>query len=180
MAFNVTSQIDSRVIIDQPGAEKLLGKGDMLWVPPDVPKPVRLQGAFVSDKEIAKLVSYLKSAGVAPEYKTEIFEMSDHLEKAGKSVSAGGNSVDDLFNEAVDIITTSGKASASLLQRRLSIGYARAARILDELEEKGIISRANGSKPREVLQKPANPLPNVEGYAPQPYDEDEEHIDSIS
>lgn len=151
VAFNVASQIDSRVIIDQPGAEKLLGKGDMLFVPPDVPKPTRLQGAFIADKEINTLVNYLKSTGVKPEYKTEIFDMSERSES--KSISAGGSSVDELYDEAVEIVTSSGKASASLLQRRLSIGYARAARILDELEQNGIISSANGSKPREVITK---------------------------
>lgn len=186
VAFNVTSQIDSRVIIDQPGAEKLLGKGDMLFVPPDVPKPNRLQGAMVSDREISKLVTYLKNAGVAPEYKHDIFEISDQMDRAGKSVSAGGDGVDDLFNEAVEIVTQSGKASASLLQRRLAIGYARAARILDELEGKGIISTANGSKPREVLQKPANPMPSLDegtgggDYAPQAYDEGEEPVETIN
>lgn len=150
IAFNVTSQIDSRVIIDQPGAEKLLGKGDMLFVPPDVPKPVRLQGAYVADKEITKLVAYLRNTGVNPDYKMEIFNVA---QRVNKSVSAGGDSVDEFFDEAIEIVRSSGKASASLLQRRLSIGYARAARILDELEQKGIISQANGSKPREVLIK---------------------------
>ncbi len=161
VAFNVASQIDSRVIIDQPGAEKLLGKGDMLYVPPDAPKPTRLQGAFVTDKEIVNLVNYLKSQGVPPEYESKIFEMTDKAERSEKSIAAGGDNVDELFNEAVEIVTSSGKASASLLQRRLSIGYARAARILDELEEKGIISPANGAKPREVLIK-NNDLPSLE------------------
>jgi S-DNA-T family DNA segregation ATPase FtsK/SpoIIIE len=134
IAFNVSSQIDSRVILDQPGAEKLLGRGDMLFVPPDAPKPTRLQGSYVTDKEINSLTNFLKSQGVAPEYRPEIFEMSDKIERSEMSVAAGGEKVDELFNEAVDVITSSGKASASLLQRRLSIGYARAARILDEME----------------------------------------------
>jgi S-DNA-T family DNA segregation ATPase FtsK/SpoIIIE len=150
VAFNVASQIDSRVIIDQPGAEKLLGKGDMLFVPPDAPKPTRLQGAFVTDKEINNLVNFLKSQGVAPEYRPEIYEMADKMERNERSVAAGGDSVDNLFDEAIEIVNSTGKASASLLQRRLSIGYARAARILDELEEKGVIGPAQGSKPREV------------------------------
>lgn len=148
IAFNVTSQVDSRVIIDQPGAEKLLGKGDMLFVPPDDSKPRRLQGAFISDKEINNLVSYLKAAGLTPDYREEeIFSVPDNT----KSISAGGDNVDDLFHDAVEIVTAEKKASASLLQRRLSIGYARAARILDELEAKRIIGPANGSKPRDVL-----------------------------
>lgn len=149
VAFNVASQIDSRVIIDQPGAEKLLGKGDMLFIPPDIPKPLRLQGAYVDDREINNLVNNLKSRGVPTDYRIDILNNSD--EKSGKSVSAGGTSVDPLFNEAVEIITSAGKASASLLQRRLSIGYARAARIIDELEEKGVVSEGKGSKARSVI-----------------------------
>ena len=148
VAFNVASQIDSRVIIDQPGAEKLLGKGDMLFVPPDVQKPVRLQGSFITDKEINNLVSYLKAQGMPPEYKQEIFEMN---EKVNRSVAAGGGELDEHFEEAKEIVLSTGKASASLLQRRLAVGYARAARIIDELEQKGIIGPASGSKPRGIL-----------------------------
>ena len=147
IAFNVASQIDSRVIIDQPGAEKLLGKGDMLFVPPDAAKPVRIQGSLVTDKEINQVVSYLKGQGVEPDYKEGIFEMKEH----GRSVSMGGETKDVLFEEALDAVVTAGRASASLLQRRLSIGYARAARILDELEAEGVIGPGHGSKPREIL-----------------------------
>ncbi|MBT6401059.1 DNA translocase FtsK [candidate division WWE3 bacterium] len=148
VAFNVTSQVDSRVIIDQPGAEKLLGKGDMLFMPPDASKPIRVQGAFVTEKEISRLVNYLKSLGSGPEYNEEVFQVKD---TAKKSVSAGGESKDALFDEAIEVVTTAGKASASLLQRRLSIGYARAARILDELEAEGAVGPSKGSKPRDVL-----------------------------
>lgn len=154
VAFNVSSQIDSRVIIDQPGAEKLLGKGDMLFVPPDMAKPMRLQGAWVSEGEISKLVSFLKTQGVNPDYKKEVFEVSSRAEK---SMAAGGEAVDELYDEAVDIVVSAKKASASLLQRRLSIGYARAARILDELEENGVVGPAQGSKPREVLTRQEMP-----------------------
>lgn len=164
VAFNVASQVDSRVIIDQPGAEKLLGKGDMLFVPPDASKPTRIQGAFVTDKEIADVVNYLKGTGIAPDYK-EIVETKDKT----LSVSAGGESKDDLFDEAVEIVVSSGKASASLLQRRLSIGYARAARILDELESQGIIGEAHGSKPRQILAK--STLENGD-LADQPFDDE--------
>ncbi len=149
VAFNVTSQVDSRVIIDQPGAEKLLGRGDMLFVPPDAAKPKRIQGTLVSDKEINNVVNYMRSAGIGPEYKDSILEMKDKT----LSVSAGGDAKDDFFKEAVEIIVSAGKASASLLQRRLSIGYARAARILDELESEGYVGPAQGSKPRDVLIK---------------------------
>ncbi len=150
-AFSVASQIDSRVIIDQPGAEKLLGKGDMLFVPPDAAKPTRLQGAFVSYPEVDAVVSFLKGQGIEPDYKDEVLRMeTDHLQKVGSS--DWGSDVDPHFDEAVDIIKSLGKASASLLQRKLSIGYARAARIIDEMEAKGIIGPAgNGSKAREVL-----------------------------
>lgn len=148
VAFNVTNNVDSRVIIDQPGAEKLLGKGDMLFVPPDVSKPTRIQGAFIDDKEISKLVSFLKSSGIEPENKEEeIFATKTE----GRSISAGGDDTDEYFDEALDIVVNEGKASASLLQRRLSIGYSRAARILDELEAKGVVGPPKGSKPREVL-----------------------------
>ncbi len=149
IAFGVTSQVDSRVIIDQPGAEKLLGMGDMLFVPPDDSKPTRIQGALVTDKEINNLVSYLKSRGVKPDYKNDITEIKEP--EVGKSVAAGGESVDELFDEAVELVVAEGKGSASLLQRKLSIGYSRAARILDELEAHGIVGPANGSKPREIL-----------------------------
>jgi S-DNA-T family DNA segregation ATPase FtsK/SpoIIIE len=153
-AFNVTSQIDSRVIIDQPGAEKLLGKGDMLFVPPDVQKPIRLQSAYISDKEIANLVAYLKGQGIGPDYKQEVLQMTgDKTQKGSGGASSWGDDVeDDLFDEAVEIVQSAGKASASLLQRKLSIGYARAARIIDIMEQKGIISTAaGGSKARDVL-----------------------------
>jgi DNA segregation ATPase FtsK/SpoIIIE, S-DNA-T family len=148
IAFNVASQIDSRVIIDQPGAEKLLGKGDMLFIPPDAPKPTRLQGSFISDSEISQLVGYLKGTGVVPEYKKEIFEMAD---KPSSGATIEGEELDPLFNEAVETVMSSGKASASLLQRRLSVGYARAARIIDQLEQEGIVGPQDGAKPRQVL-----------------------------
>jgi len=153
-AFNVTSNTDSRVIIDQPGAEKLLGRGDMLFVPPDAQKPIRLQGAMIADREIANLVNYLKSQDVPPEYKEEILSMSPEKGTRGGNVNStwGSDVDDDLFDEAVELVVALGKASASLLQRKLSIGYARAARLIDIMEEKGIIGQAvGGSKARDVL-----------------------------
>ncbi len=152
-AFNVPSQIDSRVILDQPGAEKLLGKGDMLFVPPDVQKPVRLQVANITDKEINNLVNYLKSQGMPTDYRDDILQMPANKGTKGANGSATwGEDVDELFDQAVEIISTAGKASASLLQRKLSIGYARAARIIDEMEEKGIIGHSmGGSKTRDIL-----------------------------
>jgi DNA segregation ATPase FtsK/SpoIIIE, S-DNA-T family len=154
IAFNVTSMIDSRVIIDTPGAEKLLGRGDMLYIPPDQAKPRRIQGAFVDDAEINALIKYLQNTGKEPEYQDDV--TSAYRAKGKSSFSGNENldNVDEQFEDAIRICVDSGKASASLLQRRLSIGYARAARILDQLERAGIISASDGSsKPRDVLIK---------------------------
>ena len=147
MAFNVTSQVDSRVIIDQVGAEKLLGRGDMLYVPPDVSKPQRIQGVFVSEPEINRLIEFLKKSGVEPQYTEEV--ITTPLTKLGST--RGSGSQDELFEEAVKIIVQHDRASASLLQRRLRIGYARAARLLDELEAAGVVGVGDGSKARDVL-----------------------------
>lgn len=148
VAFAVSSQVDSRVIIDTQGAEKLLGKGDMLFLPPESAKPIRIQGAFISDKDTRELVTYLKNQGVVPQYTEEVVSMP----KPGTvSVEGVDGETDELFKEAVELVCQADKASASLLQRRLSIGYARAARILDQLEAAGVVGPADGSKPREVL-----------------------------
>lgn len=152
IAFNVSSMIDSRVILDGPGAEKLLGRGDMLFMPPDASKPMRIQGVFVQDNEINNLIKYLKSTGITPEYTAEVTEMP--VGKVGGKGSAGDR--DDLFEEAVRTICQYDRASASLLQRRLKVGYARAARILDELEESGVVGPGDGSKPRDVLVRNAD------------------------
>lgn len=157
IAFNVASMIDSRVIIDSPGAEKLLGRGDMLFIPPEDSKARRIQGTFVDDAELNRLVEYLKQAGVEPEYSQEV--TSAYVAKGPSSFGAGGEAlgdVDDLFEEAVRVCVEYDKASASLLQRRLSIGYARAARILDQLERAGVVNSAEGAKPRDVLVKNAD------------------------
>ena len=146
IAFNVASQVDSRVVIDQAGAEKLLGRGDMLYVPPDASKPQRIQGVFVSEPEINKLIEFLKRSGVEPQYTEEVTAMP-----VPKLAGAGGQ--DDLFEEAVRVVTQYDRASASLLQRRLRIGYARAARLLDQLETAGVVGVAEGSKARDVLIK---------------------------
>lgn len=153
IAFAVSSQIDSRVILDTQGAEKLLGKGDMLYLPPDQAKPSRIQGAFVNDKEIKDLVNFVKNQGVPVQYTEEVTTMT----KSGKTAVAGVvGDTDDLFSEAVKIVCQYERASASLLQRRLSIGYARAARVIDQLQDAGVIAASDGSsKPREVLIKNA-------------------------
>lgn len=153
IAFNVSSQVDSRVIIDEPGAEKLLGRGDMLYIPPDQAKPARVQGTFVSEPEIKKLIDFLKKTSPSPAYTEKVTEMA-----SGKKMRGGIGEMeekDEFFEEAVRTICNYDRASASLLQRRLKIGYARAARILDQLEQRGIVSPADGSKPREVLVKNA-------------------------
>ena len=153
IAFAVSSLVDSRVILDTQGAEKLLGRGDMLYLPPEQAKPLRIQGAFVSDKEITSLVTFLKNQGVSPQYTEEVTSMA----KPGTvSVPGVDGDIDNLFQEAVKIVCQYDRASASLLQRRLSVGYARAARIIDQLEASGVVGPADGSKPREVLVQDAN------------------------
>lgn len=148
IAFAVASQVDSRVILDMQGAEKLLGRGDMLYLPPEQAKPVRIQGAFVSDSELNKLVTFLKRQGVTPQYTEEVIQMP----KPGTTQVPGvDGELDERFAEAVRVVCQYDRASASLLQRRLSIGYARAARIVDQLESAGVVGPAEGSKPREVL-----------------------------
>lgn len=152
IAFNVSSMIDSRVIIDSPGAEKLLGRGDMLYVPPDQAKPTRVQGTYVSDHEIRKLISFIKSEGQKPTYSEEI-TTKFHSSKEGGTV-AGGTSEDGrdkLFVDAIKIVLKYDRASVSVLQRFLSVGYGRAARIMDQLFEAGIVGQGEGSKPREIF-----------------------------
>lgn len=147
IAFNVTSAVDSRVILDMTGAEKLLGRGDMLYIPPDQAKPTRIQGTYLSDGEIQKLIDFLKKSGEQPSYINEVTTKYKPLAAVGDS----DEERDDLFEEAVRVVCRYDRASASLLQRRLSIGYARAARILDQLQKDGLVSPPEGSKPREVL-----------------------------
>ncbi len=151
IAFNVSSMVDSRVIIDMPGAEKLLGRGDMLYIPPEQAKPSRIQGTYVSDREVKKVVDYLKTKVPHVEFTEEIVKQQVSLKK-GNTVS-GVDGKDPLFGEAVRVVCQHDRASSSLLQRRLSIGYARAARILDQLEIDGIVGPGEGSKPRDVLVK---------------------------
>lgn len=154
IAFNVTTMIDSRVIIDSPGAEKLLGKGDMLYIPPDQAKPSRIQGTFVSETDMKRVINHLKNLQLEVEYTKEV--TTKFAPKKIKGADGLVGEVDDMFEDAVKVVTNYDRASASLLQRRLSIGYARAARILDQLQQAGIVSPQDGSKPREVLIKNAD------------------------
>jgi DNA segregation ATPase FtsK/SpoIIIE, S-DNA-T family len=153
IAFNVSSMIDSRVILDMPGAEKLLGRGDMLYVPPEQSKPSRIQGTYVSEQEVNKVVEFLKSKNTPVEYTQEVTTQSVSMSSKKGGMNLGVNGKDQLFEDALRLICQHDKASASLLQRRLSVGYARAARILDQLEAAGIIGPGEGSKPRDVLVK---------------------------
>lgn len=156
IAFNVSSLVDSRVVIDTPGAEKLLGRGDMLYLPPDQAKPRRIQGPFVTESEVQELVSFLRNQNPVTNYTTEVTEPSNHSRAGGVPTMGGGSSNQDPhFREALDLINQSDKASASLLQRKLKVGYSRAARILDELQEAGYVGPASGSKPREILRRGA-------------------------
>ena len=151
IAFNVASSIDSRVILDQNGAEDLIGLGDLLLSKPELGKPMRIQGCFVSNEEIKAVVEFIKQQG-EPEYNNEI--LTTNLITLGDSSpmpSGAGQDDDPLVWEAADICITAGFGSTSNLQRRLKVGYSRAGRIMDQLEEKGIVGPANGSKPREVL-----------------------------
>ena len=154
IAFAVSSQVDSRTILDQIGAEKLLGKGDMLFYPSGAPKPTRIQGAFVSDDEVEKIVSFIKSNGEA-NYSEDILESIENSNKTDKELAEeaadGDDDTDPFLMDAIDVVVETGQASTSFIQRRFKVGYARAGRIIDQMEERGIISGYQGSKPRQVL-----------------------------
>jgi len=145
ISFAVSSQADSRTILDMGGAEKLLGKGDMLFYPVGESKPIRIQGAYISEEEVIDLVTYLKSQCDAPQYEEKI------IGEINTSINQSASDFDELLPNAIDIVIDEGQASISLLQRKLKIGYARAARIIDEMEERGVVGGYEGSKPRKVL-----------------------------
>ena len=152
IAFAVASKMDSRIIIDQVGAEKLLGRGDMLFVSAVNPVPIRIQGTLVSDDEVENVVNYVKQYGF-PEYiDDEIFVDDEDDENAEPGLFDEGS--DPLYQKALDIVIEAGKASASYIQRRLKIGYNRAARLVEEMEARGIVGPANGAKPREIIHMP--------------------------
>ncbi len=152
IAFSVSSQIDSRTILDSAGAEKLLGRGDMLFSAYGAPKPTRIQGCFVTDKEVESVVSFIKNE-IKADYDENILEEIEKNAPVQKGESSGGtiDSTDEMVEKAIEIVVDAGQASTSYLQRRLKLGYARAARIMDELEQMGIIGPPDGSKPRPVL-----------------------------
>ena len=156
IAFAVSSQVDSRTILDGAGAEKLLGQGDMLFMPVGAPKPTRIQGTFVRDEEISRVLDFIKSSATVQYDEAMIEAMEKHAIQDGKKGSSGADSDEDsdsdpMFKQAVEVVIDAGQASTSLLQRRCKLGYARAARIMDEMEQKGIIGPYEGAKPRAVL-----------------------------
>jgi DNA segregation ATPase FtsK/SpoIIIE, S-DNA-T family len=155
IAFAMASQIDSRTILDSPGAEDLIGRGDMLYQPSDLPRPMRLQGVFVSDAEIARVVSHWKDQIDGPHYDLSITENDE--ESTGSVDDLSDDDADRLLHDAIDVIREYDRASASLLQRRLKVGYARAARMIDQLEARGYIGAFDGSNARPVLRREASP-----------------------
>jgi S-DNA-T family DNA segregation ATPase FtsK/SpoIIIE len=156
IAFTVNSQVDSRTIIDQIGADKLLGMGDMLFMDNGMMKPIRVQGALIDDDETVKITDFLRSQQ-APTYDNEVVSMPVQLNGKGgivhQDAGTGGSSgaEDEMWKDAVQVVVDNGKASTSLLQRKLRIGYGRASRIMDEMEERGVIGSADGSRARDVL-----------------------------
>lgn len=177
IAFTVASQLESRIILDQGGAEKLLGMGDMLYVTASMPKPIRVQGALVTDNEIGKIADYL-CAQSEPQYNEDVVNQRVSLGGRGGSVGDfdSGGSDDPFFLEAVQTVIDNGKASASYLQRRFKLGYNRASRIIDSMEEKGIVSPANGQKPREVLISSIDEIDGLDNDQDQ-YDETEDILE---
>ncbi len=151
IAFAMASQIDSRTILDAPGAEDLIGRGDMLYQPSDLPRPMRLQGVFVSDPEIARVVEHWKAQIDDPHYDMQIIDTGE--EGSGSADDLSDEDADRLLPDAIDVIREYDRASASLLQRRLKVGYARAARMIDQLEARGYIGAFDGSNARQVLRR---------------------------
>ncbi len=156
ISFSVSSMIDSKVIIDTPGAEKLLGRGDMLYIPPDQARPTRIQGAFISEQDVKRLTNFIKARGIPVEYTTEVVEQQVNIKgRPGIQGTQGADNMDggkdEFFEQAVRIVCQYDRASSSLLQRKLQVGFNRAARILEQLEEAGVVGAGDGSKPREVL-----------------------------
>ena len=155
ISFAVASQIESRIILDTTGAEKLLGRGDMLYNPLGAPKPLRVQGCFITTGEIEAVVEFVKKTGT-PDYSQEVM---DHIERQAEgadngSAAAGGSGEeeeDEMLPKAIEVVVETGQASVSMLQRRLKLGYSRAARLVDQMEERGIVGPFEGSKPRQVL-----------------------------
>jgi len=150
LAFAVSSGVDSRTILDSVGAERLLGKGDMLFNPVGLGKPQRIQGAFISDKEVESIVSFVKR-GEKVTYDNEMIEKITAARPSSDAADGNGGEIDELFDAAAEFVISKEKASASLLQRQFRIGYNRASRLIEDLETKGIVGPEDGAKPRKVL-----------------------------
>ncbi|MEO5960055.1 MAG: DNA translocase FtsK, partial [Opitutaceae bacterium] len=153
IAFQVASQVDSRTILDVKGADTLIGRGDMLFSPPGTSRLVRAQGAFVSDEEVQELVEFLKRNG-PPQYAQTVQQQIDRAAREDEESDEDDADLgddEDLYQQALDVLKSTKRASTSMLQRRLRIGYNRAARIMEIMEEKGIVGPENGSSPREIL-----------------------------
>jgi len=174
IAFTVASQIDSRTIIDGMGAEKLLGMGDMLFSTSEMPKPIRVQGAFIADEETVKVCDFLRNQR-PPQYDDEVVSQPVQFNGKGgvvfESSTGGSDAEDDMFRDAVQAVIEGGKASTSYLQRRLRIGYSRAARIIEEMEERGIVGPADGAKPRDVLVSSMSDVFGVPAGSGEVYDD---------
>ena len=188
IAFAVASQLESRIIMDTPGAEKLIGRGDMLYFPLGAGKPLRVQGTLIGEEEVEAVVEFIKKQST-PQYSDEIIS---HIEKAAEekkggadaSLDHGEDDGDELLPDAIEVVLESGQASVSMLQRRLKLGYSRAARLVDQMEDRGIVGPFEGSKPRQLLitkaqwheMQYANGTAPADGYF-APDDEDESEID---
>ena len=159
IAFTVASQIDSRTIIDMAGAEKLTGRGDMLFSPVGAAKPIRVQGSFVGELEVENVIEYIKTHNSSAQYDHEFLKrVEEEAAKCGKKSSkpvdieeVAGEGVDPKLRDAIELAIETGKISTSLMQRRLEVGYGRAAKIIDQMEKLGYVSAADGNKPRRVL-----------------------------
>src|SRR5437660_1632194 len=171
IAFAVASQVDSRTILDMTGADRLIGRGDMLFMPIDAAKPLRIQGCYLSENETNTLVKYLKEQE-KPNFTLSVAESSGSV-SSGPGGSDGDDVDDEFFEQAVRLVINNGQASTSMLQRRFRIGYTRAARIVEMMEERGIVGPLNGAKPRELLVtrdeveqmfNPGGALPSVDEY----------------
>ncbi len=153
ISFAVASQIESRIILDTPGAEKLLGRGDMLYAPLGVPKPLRVQGCFITTAEIESVVEFVKKTSKA-DYSQEVMDQIERQAEGadnGADLSGGEEAEDEMLPRAIEVVVEMGQASTSMLQRRLKLGYSRASRLVDEMEARGIVGPFEGSKPRQLL-----------------------------
>ncbi|HEX2386101.1 MAG TPA: DNA translocase FtsK, partial [Candidatus Binatia bacterium] len=148
ISFQVTSRVDSRTILDSIGSERLLGEGDMLFLPPGTARLTRIHGAFVSDQEIKKVIEFI-SRQAKPRYRPEVFEAKKEMDGS----TGGEDEYDEMYDQAVELVSETQQASISMIQRRLRVGYNRAARMIEQMERDGVVGPADGAKPREVYAR---------------------------